>query len=127
MNMRKTVSTLFLLAVAILARGVTSNIYVKADVAPYLYSWYNANSQIVQPLGTWPGSEMTETEVVKGETFWKMTISTSEEATSFNIIFNNGRGGQTADIVGLSSDRYYTYNGNTGYTDISEGDSHASG
>lgn len=118
--MRKLLLTLTLLVIVLMARSVTATIYVKAEVAPYLYSWYNANNQVFQPLGLWPGTLMTETEVVKGESFWKMSIATSEDVTSFNIIFNNGSGGQTADIVGLSSNRYYTYDGYRSYTDISE-------
>lgn len=119
-NLRKLLLTFILFSIVLLARAVTATIYVKAESAPYLYSWYNANNQAVQPLGVWPGALMEETEVVRGDSFWKMSISTPEDVTSFNIIFNNGSGGQTADIVGLSSNRYYTYDGNTGYTDISK-------
>lgn len=61
---------------------ITSTIYVKAEAAPYLYSWYyDIDGQLVQPLGYWPGTLMTETEVVQGETFWKMGISRPKEVT----------------------------------------------
>lgn len=109
-----------LLAITLVVRSVTATIYVKADVAPYLYSWCSQDGKTVELLNSWPGTLMTETEVVKGESFWKMFITTPENVTSFNIIFNDGSYYQTEDIIGLSSDRYYTYDGIRGYSDVSE-------
>ncbi len=111
---------LAMLAVSITARAVTGTVYVKAETAPYLYAWYTVGGAVEQPLGYWPGTLMTDTEVVKSVPFWKMTVSSPDEVAAFNIIFNNGVGGQTADIIGLSSDRYYEYDGYTGYTDITD-------
>jgi hypothetical protein len=40
-------------------------------------------------------------------------------ASSLNIIFNTGNGGkQTADIKGLTTNSFFTYDGATGYTDV---------
>ena len=100
--------TLLVMSVMTLAANAAITIYVQADEAPYLYVWNGADN------GGWPGTQMTETAVVEGTTFWKKTF----DATGFNIIFNNGAGGQTADITGIISDRYFTYDGNTGYTDV---------
>lgn len=118
--MKKLLLLSLIVLITITARAVTHTIYVKSETAPYLYSWYNIGGGVEQPLGNWPGTLMSGTELVKDTTFWKITISIPDEITSFNIIFNNGRGGQTEDILGLSSDRYYIYDGYTGYSDISE-------
>ena len=32
-----------------------------------------------------------------------------------NIIFNNGKGSQTADITGITADAYFSYDGSRGY------------
>jgi len=43
-NMRKLLLTFILFSIVLLARAVTATIYVKAESAPYLYSWYNGVS-----------------------------------------------------------------------------------
>lgn len=118
--MKRLLCSLFVLAVVIVAKAVTATVYVQAEKSPYLYCWYMVGNVPYQPLGTWPGTQMSETEVIKDVVFWKMPISTPDGITSFNIIFNDGEWGQTEDILGLSSDRYFTYDGYSGYTDISE-------
>ena len=105
-----TLITLVLMAATIKAADVT--IYVQAEKAPYLYVWNGGVDN-----GSWPGTQMSETAVVQGTTFWKKTFSPTGV---FNIIFNNGGAKQTKDITGISSDRYFTYDGESSYTDISE-------
>lgn len=104
----KKIFTLLVLSVMTLAAHADITIYVQATEAPYLYVWNGADN------GIWPGTQMTETAVVKGTTFWKQTFAGS----GFNIIFNNGAGKQTKDITGIISDRYFTYDGETTYTDV---------
>lgn len=92
-----------------------ASIYVQCTSAPNLYAWTTSGSQL---LGAWPGSEMTETEEVKGTNFWKHTFAQSP----VNIIFNNGEGVQTADLS-IAHDSYFTFDPtnsdkNTNYTDI---------
>jgi len=89
------------------AKDIT--IYVQAEAAPYLYVWGGADN------GSWPGTQMTETEEVQGTTFWKKTF---EATGDLNIIFNDGAGNQTSDIKGLQSDHYFTYDGAIGYEDV---------
>jgi len=89
--------------------GVT--IYCKAATAPYLYSW---DSNTVEHNGAWPGSKMTQTATVDGETWWTYTY----DVKPINIIFNDGNGKQTADIKGLSADSYFEYNGSTSATNV---------
>lgn len=119
--MRRVFLTFLLLVMALSIKAVTGTVYVKAEEAPYLYSWCSYDGKTVELLGSWPGTLMTEMEEVKGEIFWKMTITTPEGVSSFNIIFNNAQNNwQTADIIGLSSDRYFLYDGNSAYEDITE-------
>ena len=79
-------------------------VYCKAASAPYIYAW-DDNGKL---NGNWPGKKMTSTAVVKGETFYTFTEPNSK---NFNIIFNNGSGAKTADIMGITGDVYYTYDG----------------
>ena len=91
-------------------------VYVEAKTAPYLYAWAGTGTTL---NGDWPGTQMTETATIGEKTFWKKTFSVAP----INIIFNNGKSGdtnKTADITGLSHDSYFTYNGTSGYTDITD-------
>jgi hypothetical protein len=124
--MKKILLVFALLVSAITTKALTATIYVKADKAPYLYAWYTTDNKEHKLNGVWPGSIMTETTTktnLAGEeiTFWYKTFEI--ESTSFNIIFNNGNTNlmqQTGNISNISSDRYFTYNGKTQYTDITE-------
>lgn len=107
----KKLFTLMVMCVMAVAAKADITIYVKAVKAPYLYVWAGADN------GAWPGTQMTETADVKGETFWKKTFV---GATALNAIFNDGAGNQTTDITGLTSDRYFTYDGAKTYEDITE-------
>ena len=90
-------------------------IFVNADVAPYLYSWDGIYREL---NGVWPGTKLAETATTAdGKTWWKHTFEA--DVTSVNIIFNNGNGGQTANIEGITSTSYFTYDGNTGYENVS--------
>ncbi len=84
-------------------------VYVSASNAPYLYVWDN-NLKALN--GNWPGKQMTTTKVVNGVTYYYQEF----ENENINIIFNNGRGGQTADITGVTSDSYFSYNGYSQYS-----------
>lgn len=109
----KKIFTLIVMAMMAVAAHADITIYVQATTAPHLYVWNGADN------GGWPGTQMTETAVVKGTTFWKQTFAGS----GFNIIFNNGAGIQTKDITGIISDRYFTFdptnsNKETNWTDV---------
>ena len=99
------------------------SIYVEAAEAPYLYAWKGNYYEPEEMTIEWPGMLMTEKETVGGRTFWKQTFSATEP---FNIIFDNatmnelGLFDQTKDILYITTDRYFTYDGISGYTDISE-------
>jgi alpha-amylase len=108
-------------------------VYVECAEAPYIYSWNSAG----QPTnGEWPGTQLTTTVTKEdGKTFWARTFTTSP----VNIVINNGGRTttndegetvatgegmvQTADIVGLTHDSYFTFDPTntdkeTNWTDI---------
>lgn len=88
-------------------------IYVNASEAPYLYVWEGEGADKKEPNGGWPGTQMSETQTkeVKGTMFFYQTISSS--TGSINIIFNRGQGKpQTDNIVNITSDSYFKYDGN---------------
>ncbi|MBR5725262.1 MAG: starch-binding protein [Muribaculaceae bacterium] len=89
----------------------TVSIYVAADNDPYIYAWEVISGENVVPVG-WPGTKLTE----KNAEGW---YHYSQVAPSLNIIFNNGYGGQTGNIEGLTpGDHYFTYDGYSGYTRV---------
>ena len=108
-------------------------VYVECAEAPYIYSWNSAG----QPTnGEWPGTQLTTTVTKEdNKTFWTRTFTTSP----VNIVINNGGAKttndegetvatgegmvQTADIVGLTHDSYFTFDPTntdkeTNWTDI---------
>jgi hypothetical protein len=125
--MKKILFTLFLALATITAKAVTATVYVKAETAPFLYGWFTVNGRETKINGAWPGAQLTEkTKKVNKEgeevEFWCQTFD-FPETSSFNIIFNNGNTAmmqQTGNISDIASDRYFTYNGTTKYTDITE-------
>ena len=91
-----------------------TTVYVEATTAPYLYAWNGAGAL----NGDWPGTLMTQTATVGGKTWWTETFTVNG---AINIIFNNGKSGdsnKTADITGVSGEGFFTYNGTSGYTDV---------
>ena len=69
----------------------------------YVYTWEGADT------GTWPGSKMA----YDSETgYYKYSLG---NASTCNIIFNNGSGEQTADLVYNVDTPLYTLNGSGGF------------
>lgn len=88
-------------------------VYVTAPSAPHLYAW-EGDSRFT---GEWPGVTLSSTEVIDGKTYYYMSFSDVKE--SLSVIFNNGSGGQTPDITGITSDVYYEYDGESTATPVS--------
>lgn len=116
------------MAVAVItAKAVTATVYVKAETAPYLYGWFTIGGKETKINGAWPGKQLTQTIKKTNKDneeieFWYITFD-FPETSSFNIIFNNGNTAmmqQTGNISDIASDRYFTYDGKTKYTDITE-------
>lgn len=125
--MKKLLLTLFMAVAVITAKAVNATVYVQADEAPYLYGWFTIGGKETKINGTWPGKQLTQSTKKtnkEGEEieFWYITFD-FPETSSFNIIFNNGNTAlmqQTGNIADIASDRYFTYDGKTKYTDITE-------
>ena len=124
--MKKILTLFFLAAIALTAKALTATVYVKAETAPYLYGWATVNGVEKKINGAWPGKQMTLSKTVankKGETVKLWYQEVTIDASSFNIIFNNGNTSnmkQTGNISNINSDRYFTYDGATKYTDITD-------
>ncbi len=112
----KKIFTLMLLSVMTVAVNAAVTIYVQAEEAPYIWAW-NAAGNILSE--GWPGHQLTEKATVQGTEFWTYTFG-DEVATPINILFNNGGVSQTGDINGITSDRYFTYDGASTWTDVTE-------
>ncbi len=78
------------------------------------YFWDNASGE--KYLGAWPGKAMTR----EGDLF-KISFTTTDDIASPMIIFNNGSGDQTADLVAVNN-ATYTRNGidQSGINDVAE-------
>ena len=111
----KKIFTLIVMSVMALAVNAQITIYVQAAEAPHFWAWTSAGNVFSED---WPGPVLTEKKTVQGTEFWYYTFSA--DVTSVSIIFNNGAGGQTGNITGVTSDRYFTYDGNSTYEDVTE-------
>ena len=92
-------------------------VYVKADVAPYVYA-YESLSVLA---GTWPGTQMTQKATVGETEFWFLTLPSPSYDASATIIINNGEDGdnnRTEAIGGVSTDCFFIYDGGSGYEDV---------
>ena len=71
----------------------------------YFYAW-DGNLFIND---SWPGVQVTATKVIDGQKFYYRTFNVSaEEGYTMNVIFDIGSNqGQTVDITGITSDRYF--------------------
>ena len=89
------------------------NVYVSAEAAPFIHAW-SGNTNYT----TWPGQKLTDKSYShNGINWYKFT----QDASSLNIVLNDGNGHQTANIEGLTpGDHYIVYNGLTGYTLVDE-------
>ncbi len=106
---------MFMLAPLLAMAQGSLDIYVSAQAAPNVYAWDGAGKEVV---GKWPGYTFTEADLVEvgGKPWYKKTFTTSP----LNIIFNNGKGGQTGDIKGVSRSSFYEYDGTAMATDVTE-------
>lgn len=105
----------------------TATVYVKDPGWPsvYFYTWANdaGNTQL---CGSWPGTEITETQTIDGVKWYCRTFDIPTQDYSFNIIFDKGSNSdQTVDIGPISEDRYYEVsetktNGKYTVTDVTQ-------
>ena len=113
----KKIFTLCMMAmVALMAQASEVTIYVQAPAGTNIYFWNIAETVV------WPGEALTEQKTVTNPTTKEeMTfyVRTFEVEKSLNIIFNK-EGAQTKDLTGITTDRYYIYDGEKTVEDISE-------
>lgn len=79
------------------------SIYVKADQAPYLYSWDSGGSL----CGDWPGTRLTEKGTINRVEYYVYHF----DKNMVNVIFNDGIGNQTGDFTNITHDAYFIYDG----------------
>ena len=75
----------------------------------YYYAWTDA----AELTASWPGTMVSHTTTVEGNTYYKYTFDSSVK--SLNVIFNNGTD-QTVDIKGITQDTYYRLDSKSGST-----------
>ncbi len=80
----------------------------------YLYIW-DAYGNLLN--GLWPGSAMTNTEVVDDVEYHVYEIVSD---IAVNIIFNDNSGNQTVDILDVYKTTFYRLNGTSGKVDVTE-------
>lgn len=113
--MKKIFTLIAMCAVAATMQAAIT-IHVQASEAPYLWAWNAAGNLMTE---SWPGHQMTDVKIVQGQAFFTYTFG-DEVATPIAILFNNGAGKQTGDIGGITTDRFFTYDGESTWTDVTE-------
>ena len=73
-------------------------VYVKADKAPYIHAWTTGVGG-KDLTGKWPGKVMNGPEEIDGTKYWTYSFDGVE---NFNVILNNGSGGQSGKFEGIS-------------------------
>jgi fibro-slime domain-containing protein len=99
------------------AQSNTKRIYVKntadSSTAPRLYVWYSNNGSDVKPLGSWPGTQLSQ----KSGDWWYADITLPSGVTTYSAIVNNNNGVQTKDLTDLSGNTYITITSSSNYWD----------
>lgn len=95
----------------------TATVYLKDpqwSTPVYFYSWAN-DGKSTQLLGGWPGTAITATTAIGGDTWYYHTFDVATAGYSFNVIFDQGSGlKQTVDIGPITTDKYYEIAGEAG-------------
>lgn len=89
----------------------TATVHVKDPSWPsvYFYMWNKKGDEL---NGTWPGSVVTDTKMVKGAKFYYKTVNVPSKDYYFNVIFDKGSNEeQTVDIGPIRNDVYYEIRG----------------
>ncbi len=68
------------------------------------YLWTGSNKEL---NGSWPGKQITETEVIGDQTWYKQTVDIPSASYRVNVVFSTGSGSpQTVDITDITDDIY---------------------
>jgi len=69
------------------------------------YCWDSGNAQL---CGDWPGTVITDTQVVNGETFYCKTFTITDKDYYLNFVFNQGsNAGQTVDVTYINKTSFF--------------------
>ena len=74
----------------------------------YLYMWKTETDKV---SADWPGDAMSETTTTADGVTWYVA---EVNATDFKLIISNSGNNQSREYSGISGDKYYAYNSNTG-------------
>lgn len=88
-----------------------ATVYVKdPTVAPYnwtsVYCWAWDDNTTLTTSKTWPGDQMTQTTVVKGDKFFYRAFDITAKDYVFNFIFSQKGSPQTVDFNDINKDIY---------------------
>ncbi len=67
----------------------------------YAHIWANEGEDLGLESVEWPGRELTETEVLDGETYYVFQLPATATGKTVNVVFNDGAGTQTKDLAGV--------------------------
>ena len=70
--------------------------------AVYAHIWANEGEDLGLESVEWPGRELTETEVLDGETYYVFQLPATATGKTVNVVFNDGAGSQTKDLAGVA-------------------------
>ena len=69
------------------------------------YLWTGGSTEL---NGSWPGKQITETEEIGDQTWYKQTVNITSARKSVNVVFSTGNGSpQTVDVTGISEDAFF--------------------
>lgn len=116
--MKKLFTLAAVAAMAFTANAKDITIHVSCDSAPNLWYWGAVDAAVDDGLA-WPGAAIEDTKDVNGTTFYYKTFSDLADDAELNVIINyTGDDDKTADITGITEDKYFTYDGAGGYEDV---------
>lgn len=87
----------------------TATIYVRTDLnwANINYYTWDSNNN-TQQNGNWPGSRVTETRVINGQTWHCATYDIPTSKYYINFVFSTGTGSpQSVDVTDVAEDRFF--------------------
>ena len=112
----KLLLALVFLLMGSISASASITIYVSSTSSSYyLYAWDSSNNPLTD---VWPGTQLStlSTTTVDGTTYYYYTFT---DVSSVSVIFNTGNGGsQTSNIEGITEDTYFTYSGDTTYSEV---------
>ena len=92
--------------------GIT--IYVHSSNAPHLYVWEGTDTEL---NGGWPGALMSDVCFIGSDKYYYKKFTPSSGSLKF--IVNNGNDSEkTEDIMNITGNVFYTYDGNTSAIDV---------